>query len=138
MASDSSQSRWLRSNFMAVQSAFLFFRLLPPPAPGARVLALDHGPRAGRAADRAVALVVQRVVGHVIAPDVVPDLVLAPAGERIEFLQAVRGIPFLDLDRGAQPGLAAAHAGDPGALAGERPCERLDLAKMAALLAQFG
>src|SRR5262245_48532759 len=114
MASDSSQSRCVRSSFMALphqlavwremDAAFTRRLFLPPPAAVARVLTLDHGPRARRAADRAVALVVQRVVGHLVPADVVPDLVLQPARERIELLQSVHGVPFLKRDLGAQRG----------------------------------
>src|SRR5262245_36405478 len=75
---------------------------LPPPAAGARVLAGGDGPRAGRAADRAVALLVQRMEGHLALAEVVPNLFLAPVGERVKFAQAVRLVPFLDADRRAR------------------------------------
>src|SRR5579864_4512608 len=108
MASDSSQSRWLRSNFMPVQTAFLFLDVFPPPAAGARVLAGDHGPRAGRAADGAVTLVVERVVRHVEEADVAPDVLFAPLGQRIEFRHAVAKVEFPDPDFRPARGLRAA------------------------------
>src|SRR4051812_50009259 len=49
-----------------VQAALLVLGDFPPPAPGARVLARHHRARAGRAADRAVALVVEAVVGELM------------------------------------------------------------------------
>src|SRR5258706_322395 len=102
MASDSSQSRWLRSNFMAVQTAFLFFGLFPPPAPRPRVFTCGHRPRARRAADRAVALVVKRVVRHFVGPDVVPDVCLAPIRQRVELLHTVFLIPCFKGNFGAK------------------------------------
>src|SRR5688572_5131658 len=104
MASDSSQSRWSRSASIddfpprkgnraltpiSMQAALLVLGLLPPPAACAHVLGRQHGPAAGRAADRAVALVVQPVVGHAVQAQVIPHLALGPRRERIEFLQAV-------------------------------------------------
>src|SRR5579862_8491779 len=84
----------------------------PPPAPGARILARDHGPRAGRAADRAVALVMERVVGHLEKADIAPDVVLGPLGERIEFCDAVPDVELLHLNFGAGGRLAAPQTGD--------------------------
>ena len=49
-----------------VQSALLGVFVLPPPAPGAEVLADRDRARARRAADARIELVVQRVVGHVV------------------------------------------------------------------------
>src|SRR5581483_10588041 len=67
----------------AVDAALLRRALLPPPAPGAQVLARRRRPGAGRAADRGVALRVQRVHGQVVLAHVVPHLVLGPLGERV-------------------------------------------------------
>src|SRR5258706_2627812 len=124
----------VRSN---VQPAFARFPDLPPPASGANVFARDGGARAGRAADGTVALVVEGVVGHLEGADVFPYLALAPVGKGIEFHDTPRGIVFLQLELGARDGLVAALAGDPGFLAFERALERLDLADMAAALAQL-
>src|SRR6266705_1181922 len=143
MASDSSQSRWLREGSVPCSGrGFSRTALMPPPsriwsAPGARVLSRDRRPGAGRAADGTVALVVERVVGHLEGADVLPYLVLAPVGERIELDDAARGVEFLKFQIGARDGLLAALAGDPGVLALERAIERLDLADVAAALAQL-
>src|SRR6266496_1748268 len=120
-----------------MQPALARFLLFPPPASGARVLAGDRGARAGRAADRAVALVVERVVRNIAGADRGPDLVLAPVGERVELHHAVRRVVFLQLELGAGDGLLAAPTGDPGFLAFERARKRLDLSDMAAALAQL-
>src|SRR5580765_6264216 len=90
-----------------VQSTFLLLRALPPPPPGAHVLARLHRPRAGCAADRAVALVVEPVVRHVVLAEVAPHLGLRPGGERIEFLQAVRRVVLLLGELGAARRLLA-------------------------------
>src|SRR5262245_45678265 len=152
MASDSSQSRWSRSARMDevflhvaqslrglrdMQPAFLVLRLLPPPAPGAHVLARQHRAAAGRAADRAVALLVETVEGNAVHAQVVPNRAFGPRGERVEFLQAVRGVGLALGELRAAGSVLAALAGDPGALAGERARERLDLADPAAKLAQL-
>ena len=72
--------------------ALLVLGLLPPPAPGARVLAGAHRAAAGLAADRAVALVVEGVVRDAVHAQVVPHRLFGPGGERVEFLQAVPGV----------------------------------------------
>src|SRR6266496_3831225 len=64
-------------NRPAVQPALLVLGSLPPPAPGANVLAGLDRARARRAADARVPEGVQRVRGHVVAPDVAPDLLFA-------------------------------------------------------------
>src|SRR6266571_4726179 len=119
-----------------VQAALFRFGPLPPPAAGAHVFPRKHRARAGRAADRAVALVVEPVVGHAVLAHVAPHFRFAPGGERIEFFDAVGGIEFALAELRAKLAMLAALAGDPGALAGERARERLDLADPAAALAQ--
>ena len=120
-----------------VDPALALLGLLPPPAPGALVLAGLDRPGARRAADRRVAAVVEGVVGQVVLADVGPDPVARPVGER-------RDLP--DRRRAADPGplfgglgagrdLVAAKAGDPAVDRRERPPERLDLADVAALRA---
>ena len=56
--------------------------LRAPPLGGGR-------PRAGDAADRAVARLVQRVVGNLVDVDVGPDALLVPVGERVDLPDAV-------------------------------------------------
>src|SRR5258707_8398965 len=123
--------------FFHVQAALLRLGLLPPPAAGADVFAGLHRARARRAADRAVTLVVEPVVGNAVLAEVMPDLGLAPGGERVEFLDAVRRVELALGELGASRRVLAALSRDPGALSGERPPERLDLADLAAALAQL-
>src|SRR5690606_40871804 len=110
MASDSSQSRWLRltttdmgfplhrSRFggngrhaddpvAGMQPAFLGVGGLPPPAARPHVFAGADGARAGLAADRGIALVVQRVVGNIESADEVPDEFLYPGGQLVVLVQ---------------------------------------------------
>src|SRR3954469_6730318 len=152
MASDSSQSRWSRSanmqlfrscelhffrRFLNVQSTFLVLGLLPPPAAGAHLFGRQHRAAAGCAADRAIALIVQTVVRHAMQAQVVPDGCFRPGRQRVEFLEAVRRVELALGELCAAGRVLAALAGDPGALAGERASERLDLADLAATLAQL-
>src|SRR3954469_25302446 len=91
-----------------VQAALLVLGDFPPPAPGARVLARHHRARAGRAADRAVALVVEAVVGNLMHAHVLPHVGLAPRGERIELVQAVVEIELALGERGTAGSMLAA------------------------------
>src|SRR5258705_13066758 len=120
-----------------MQAAFLRFRALPPPASGTDILAGPHRARARRAADGAVPLVVKAVVGNAVRTEVVPDFRLAPRRERIEFLQAVHRVELALVQLRASGRMLAPLPGEPGALSGERPAERLDLADLAAALAQL-
>src|SRR5207302_8014462 len=120
-----------------MNAAFAMLDDFPPPAPRARVLAGDDRAGARRAADRAVALIVERVVGNAVRVHVFPHLAFAPCRERIELLQAVRGVELALGEPRARRGVLAALPGDPGALAGERAAKRLDLAHLAAALAQL-
>src|SRR5712672_704840 len=137
IASDSSQSRWLRAGRAPCSArglcrTALMLRSWRRSARGCR-----QGQRAARATDRAVALVMERVVRHLEGADVFPYLALAPVGKGVEFHDTPRGIVFLQLELGARDGLLAALAGDPGFLAVERAIERLHLADMAAAIAQL-
>src|SRR5436309_8321350 len=67
-----------------VESALLLLGKLPPPPPGADVLAGLDGARAGRASDRGESLVMQRVVRNVVLADVVPDAIQAPVRDRVD------------------------------------------------------
>src|SRR5215216_5623186 len=60
-----------------VQTAFTLGGVLPPPAPGALVLAGARLTRARLAADGDEALVVQGVVGHLLVPQVGPHVTQA-------------------------------------------------------------
>jgi hypothetical protein len=110
---------------------------LPPPAPGALVLAGAGRPGAGGAADRGVALLVQRVDGQAVGPHVGPDLVAGPVGERVELDDAAMGVVHLGLG-GPGPGRAAvaAQPGRPRPDPGQGPVQGGDLADVAAQPAQ--
>src|SRR4051794_1370966 len=117
----------------AVHAALLRGVSLPPPAPGPHGLALGDGLRAGRAADRGVALLVERVGGDLVLAEVVPDLVLLPLGERVQLHDRAVVVVDLDLpDVGARRPLVATQTGHPGIEVGERARQRLDLADVAA------
>src|SRR5487761_1494589 len=111
-----------------MQAAFLVLGGFPPPAAGAHVLAGPDGARAGCAANARIAAVVERVVGHGVLADVAPDCVIGPIGQRIELVQSVLSVPFLQRQRATRDRLRAALPGDPRAPAGEGATERLDLA----------
>ena len=72
-----------------MKATFFCVAIFPPPPPsGADVFAGGDCPGAGGAADARVELVVQGVVGNAVLLDVGPDFLLAPFGERVEFLEA--------------------------------------------------
>ena len=109
---------------------------LPPPAPGALVLARSHRARARRAADAGISQVVESVVRDVVAVDIGPDLAPGPVGEGIDLDDAPMGLVDLHLSHpGACRCLLPAQPGDPGVEPGERALERLDLPDRAAALA---
>src|SRR5688572_28603290 len=120
-----------------VQSAFLGRALLPPPAAGTDVLAGSDSASARRAADAGKAAIVQLVVWHRVGSDVSPDFLVAPVGERIVFQQAVARVVGLDLDLLTDSRLPPAQPGDPRLLPRQCPAQRLDLADVAARLAQL-
>src|SRR6266536_3009823 len=102
------------------------------PAAGAFFLVRRDRPRAGDAADRAVAGLVQRVVGNLVDLDVGPDALLVPVGERVELPDAVALRPLQLRRRHPARGLVAADPRDPGVERPERVEQRLDLADVAA------
>src|SRR6516164_11394647 len=104
----------------------------PSPAPAARVGAWLDPARAGRAADRGVAVVDQRVDQHVVGGDVVVDLLLGPADDRVDLDHLPPVVPLDHLGLAAVAGLVPAYAGDPRVVVGQRPLQRLDLAQVAA------
>src|SRR6266536_342737 len=102
------------------------------PAAGAFFLVRRDRPRAGDAADRAVAGLVQRVVGNLVDLDVGPDPLLVPVGERMNLPDTVALRP-LQLRRAlAARRLVSADARDPGLVGLERRQQRLALADVAA------
>src|SRR6478735_8922789 len=117
----------------AVHAALLRGVRLPPPATCPNGLALGDRLRAGRAADRGVALLVERMGRNLILTEVVPDLVLLPLGEWVELHDRAVVVVDLDLpDVGARCPLVAAEAGHPRVEVGERPRQWLHLADVAA------
>jgi len=124
-----------------VEAALLLGALLPPPAALAFVLAGEDGAGPGLAANADHAAGVEGVVGDVEGADRVPDL---GAGGRPEGAELDEGAVLAEEDGvvlgGAEGGagaraLVAALAGDPGAARGEVATEGLDLADLAALIA---
>src|ERR687891_492263 len=90
------------------------------PAARALLFARCGRPRAGDAADRAVARVVQRVVWNLVDRDVRLDALRVPVDERVDLPNAVALRP-LHLRRLRAAGrLLAADAGDPGGVRLER------------------
>src|SRR5579859_118664 len=102
------------------------------PAPAARVGSGLDAERAGRAADRGVAVVDQRVDQHAVGGDVVVDLLLGPADDRVDLDHLPPVVPLDHLGLAPVAGLVPADAGDPRVVVGQGPLERLDLAQVAA------
>src|SRR4029077_16363073 len=91
------------------------------PASAARVGTGLDAERAGRAADRGVAVVDQRVDQHAVGGDVVVDLLLGPADDRVDLDHLPPVVPLDHLGLAAVAGLVPAHAGDPRVIVGQRP-----------------
>ena len=80
----------------------------------------------------------QNVVRHLVQFDVRPDFFFRPVRQRVVFLQTVAFVKGSGRQAFAGGGLLRTQAGDPGLFAGQRALQRLDLARMATGLAQFG
>jgi len=76
---------------------------------------------------------VQRIVRKLVLADVLPHLRFAPIEQRADLVEAVGGVPLLDLSVGAPGRLLAPHARDPRRKAGDRAPEGLHLADATAL-----
>src|ERR1044071_5073997 len=111
-----------------LQTALARIRVFPPPAAGARIRAGLDRSRTRCATDARVTAIVQGVVRQVARLDVGPHVLLGPIEQRADFPQAVPLIPRHGLAVRTLCRLLATHAGDPGAMTGNRPLERLDLA----------
>src|ERR1700722_5992273 len=70
-----------------VQAAFLFLRLLPPPAPGTLRLARHDGAGARRAADRQKAARMQRIAWHAVGAHEFAGAFARPVEQRIDLEQ---------------------------------------------------
>src|SRR5215510_12828658 len=106
----------------------------PGPAACPLLLVGCDRPRAGNAADRAVARLVQRVVGDLVHLDVRPDALLVPVRERVHLPDAVALRPLHLRRLGTTRRLVAADPGDPRVIRVESIEERLDLANLAATI----
>src|SRR5690606_79063 len=110
-----------------MQAALGLVEQSPPTRP--RVLARPHLPGARPAADRTIALAEQRVDRDVMAFDVRRDVGIGPPGERSHLHLAAAHLEVDLPNVGPGRGLAAAYAGSPGVVVGERPLQRLHLAQ---------
>src|SRR3954453_4583033 len=120
-----------------VQSAFLRVARLPPPAARAAVLAGTHGARARLAANARITARMQRIHRHVERLEVIPYFGFGPVRERIELRDVARGVVLFLVQFGTRDRLFAALARHPCADIRQRAIERLDLADLAAALAQI-
>src|SRR3954454_10252580 len=76
--------------------------------------------RAGRAADRAVALGQQRVRQQSVVRDVTVYVVLGPLRQRVDLDQTVGGVPLDETDAASRLGLGPQDSGTPGEVRRER------------------
>src|SRR5260370_11101834 len=70
-----------------MQAAFLFLRLLPPPAPGTLRLTRADGAGARRTADRQKAALMQRIAWHVVCANEFARAFARPVEQRIDLDQ---------------------------------------------------
>ena len=96
-----------------MQSAFLFGGILPPPAPGAKILAGLDGAGAGCAADADETFVVEGVDGDMVGAGVVAHFVKRPIKQGVEFDELAFGVPFEGAHVAAVGRLFGADAGEP-------------------------
>src|ERR1700729_640775 len=120
-----------------VQAAFLFLRLLPPPAPGTLRFARHDGTGARRATDRQKAALMQRIARHVVGAHEFARALARPIEQRINLDQAALFVEQSRQYLGAVGGLIGAQPGDPGGGAIERPRQRRDLANGATVEASL-
>src|SRR5579862_9337147 len=110
-----------------VQAAFLFLRLLPPPAPGTLRLTRHDGAGTRRAADRQKTALMQRAAWHVVGAHEFARAVARPIEQRIDLDQTALFVEQSGRQLRAVGGLIGAQPGDPGGGAVERPRQRRDL-----------
>src|SRR5580704_13659138 len=104
-----------------MQAAFLFLRLLPPPAPGTLRIARHDGAGARRTADRQEAALMERIVWHVVGANEFARAFARPIEQRVDLEQTAR---FVEQSRQyLRPvgGLIGAQPSDPGGAAVEHP-----------------
>src|SRR3546814_3943498 len=107
------------------------FGLVPAaPAARARVLARLDLRRAGRAADRRIALSLQRMARQVMLGEIGVELFTRPVGERVELQPARRTIELEAREPLPRRRLETLASGDRGIEIGQRLFERLHLADL--------
>src|ERR1700724_2360053 len=114
-----------------MQTAFLFLRLLPPPAPGTLRLTRHNGAGAGRATDREKAALMERIAWHVVGAHEFARALARPIEQRIDLDETALFVEQSSQYLGAVGGLIGAQPGDPGGAAVERPRQRRDFADRA-------
>src|ERR1700722_17684662 len=114
-----------------MQAAFLFLRLLPPPAPGTLRLTRHDGAGARRTADRQKAALMQRIAWHVVGTHKFARAFARPIEQRIDLDQTALFVEQSRRQLRAVGGLIGAQPGDPGGAAIERARQRHDLANRA-------
>src|SRR3989338_9991678 len=120
-----------------VEAALFLVRPLPPPPPGAEILARLDGAGARCAADGRIALIVEDVVRNLVLFDVIHRLLPAPVGQGVDLDDAaVVDVDVRLLDRRTGHDLIPAQTGDPGIESGQRAAERFHFADAAAELAR--
>src|SRR5258708_35726443 len=120
-----------------MQAAFLFLRLLPPPAPGTLRLARHDGAGAGRAIARQKAALMQGIARHVVGAHEFARAVARPIEQRIDLDQTALFVEQRRQQLGAVGGLVGAQPGDPGGAAIKRPRQRRDFTNRATVEASL-
>ena len=83
------------------------------PSPGANIFSDLHRRRAGKTADRVIALIVKRIVGDVMLNDVIPDVSGGPAGQWVNLDQAKLRISLDYSGSRARCRLITSYSSDP-------------------------
>src|SRR5690606_28294052 len=128
------QAGWVEA--AGVQPALFRVGQLPPPPPGARILAGAYRPGPGRAASRRLPGTLPEVAGNATGADLTPHVGLGPVDQGIELHQPEHRVVLAGGQVGAADGLLATLARDPGRTAGQGLAQRPHLADAAAGFAQ--
>src|SRR5205085_12485397 len=114
-----------------MEAALARLVLLPPPAPGPLILALQNRARAGLAADRGETPLVQRIHRDLLHLAKIEDLLAGPVEERRDLDEVA--LQHRQRDRAALPRLVGAQPGHPGGRIRQCPVQWLDFADVAAI-----